>query len=143
MIFAQFTREQRKGHRPIVGRRAVLDWRCDGATFAGTLVIVAAREVLFEPDVEADEKVAAAHLADLQLGDARAAVSPSDGNRGPGVSSDNRLQRKLDREVKVRGNQRATSVNYSAAVRLKGIGRVVQSVAEEELEEQIGHSVQE
>ena len=44
--------------------------------------VIPAREVFFQPDVEADEEVAGAHFADLKFGYTLAAVSPSDGDGG-------------------------------------------------------------
>ena len=48
--------------------------------------IVPAAEILFKPDIHADEKISAAHLLDLELGFPVLAVSPGDGDDGPGDS---------------------------------------------------------
>ncbi len=53
--------------------------------------IIAAAEILFEPHVQAYEKVAAAHLLDLQLGLARAAIPPRDRNDRPRIATHNHL----------------------------------------------------
>jgi hypothetical protein len=49
--------------------------------------IVSPGEVFLEPDVEADEEVAAAHFLDFELGDSVAAVAPGDGDGGVGVAA--------------------------------------------------------
>jgi hypothetical protein len=49
---------------------------------SGAAAVIAPAEVFFQPDIGADEEVAAAHLFDLQLGDPEFAVVPADrGNR--------------------------------------------------------------
>jgi len=78
------------------------------------LLIIAAAEVLFDPDVETDKQVPAPHLPQLELGKSGAPVAPSDGNDGPCKPAHDRFQRKLDREVEVRGKKRAASVDHLA-----------------------------
>lgn len=63
--------------------------------------VISLREVLFEPYIQADKEVAAAHFLDFQLGLARAPVAPGDRNSGPGIASYYRLKRKFDRDVEV------------------------------------------
>ena len=52
------------------------------AVSCSILSVIPPGEVFFEPDIEADEDVAAAHFLDFELGGAGAAVAPGDGNRG-------------------------------------------------------------
>jgi hypothetical protein len=61
------------------GARLVPDLRRDGGRFA----VVPAAEILLQPDVGNDEEIPAAHLADLELGHARAAVPPGDRDHRP------------------------------------------------------------
>src|SRR5262245_56396934 len=84
--------------------------------------VVAEAEVLLQPAVHHDEEVAAAHLLQLELGLARLAVAPGDRHDGPGVASHRGLQRDLDRQVEVRGEERAAAVDDLAPVRLEGVG---------------------
>ena len=51
--------------------------------------VIAAAKVFFEPDVKADEKVAAAHFLDFELGCAGAAIAPGDWNHSPGITAHN------------------------------------------------------
>src|SRR5450759_5213174 len=62
--------------------------------------VIPATEVLFEPDVQADEQVPAPHFLQLELRLAATAVPPSDRNYGPTVSPDDHLQRQLHGKVK-------------------------------------------
>ena len=64
--------------------------------------IIPAREIFLQPDIEADEQIAAAHFLDLEFRLAGAAVAPSDGDHGEGKSSDDGFEGKLDRDVEVR-----------------------------------------
>ena len=71
---------------------------------AGRLAsVVAAAEGFLEPDVEDDEKIAAAHLLDLELGDARFSVGPGDWDDRVVVAASDRLEWHLDGEVEVLG----------------------------------------
>ena len=63
------------------------------ATLAASLrAVIAAAEVLFQPAIEGDEKVPAAHLLDFEFRFADAPVTPGDWNHRPGVSPHDRLQ---------------------------------------------------
>ena len=106
-------------------------------------VVVAAAEVFFQPDVEADEQVAAAHFLDLELGLARAAVAPGDGHDGPGVPAHDGLERQLDGEVEVRRDERAAALDDLAPVGFEGVGGVVERNAEQAPDEEIGQAVDE
>jgi hypothetical protein len=107
------------------------------------LLVVAAREILFEPHVEDDEEVAAAHFFDFEFGQAGAAVSPGDGDDGEAVAADNGFQGEFDRDVEVRRQDRPDAVDDFFAVGFEGVGRVVESVAEEETHEGVGQAVHE
>jgi hypothetical protein len=48
----------------------------------GGFPVVPAGEVFFEPDIDADEEVAAAHFLDFEFGGAGAAVAPGEGDGG-------------------------------------------------------------
>jgi hypothetical protein len=47
------------------------------------LPVISPAKIFFQPDVEADEKITAAHLAHHQLRLADTTVTPGDGNDGP------------------------------------------------------------
>ena len=83
-VFAVFSREDAESGG-FVSARAHRFPNLSGK-FASVSLIVAAAKVLLEPDVEANEKVAAAHFLDFELGSASAAITPSDGNYCPGVT---------------------------------------------------------
>jgi hypothetical protein len=68
--------------------------------------VISRTEVLLQPDIKADEQIAAPHLFDFQLGRAGASVAPGDGERGPTKTAHDRLERYLHRDVKMRRNQR-------------------------------------
>ena len=89
--------------------------------------IIAAAEILLQPDVQADEQIPAAHFLDLQLRDAGPAVAPGDRHHRPGVAAHDGLERQLDGEIEMRrqmsGRQPSITV---AAVGLEGVGRVVE-----------------
>src|SRR4051812_19182179 len=98
----------------------------------GALVISTA-EILLQPNVKADKQIAAAHFLDLQFRSAAAPVPPGNRNRRPTVAAHNRLQRNLDREVEMRGDQRLAPVDYFPPIRLESVSRVVELDPEEEL----------
>ena len=58
----------------------------------GGFFVIAAAEILFQEDVHADEKVAAAHFLDFQFGFAAAAIAPGNGDDGPGIATHDGLQ---------------------------------------------------
>ena len=105
-------------------------WK-NGKAFSILHTIIPAREILLQPDIEADEQIAAAHFLDLEFRLTGAAVAPGDGDDGEGKSSDNGFERKLDRDVEVRREDRAYAIDHSFAVGFEGIGRVVEAVIEE------------
>jgi len=53
--------------------------------------IVAAAEIFLQPEIQADEHIAATHFPELKLRDARPAISPGNRDDRPGVASDDRL----------------------------------------------------
>ena len=68
----------------------------------GSNPVIAPAEILFQPAIQRDEQIAAAHLSDLQLRFSVSPVAPRDGHRRPGVSADNRFQRQFDSQVEMR-----------------------------------------
>jgi hypothetical protein len=48
-------------------------------------LVVSVAEVLFQPQIEADEQVAATHFLNLELGDAGSSITPGNRYRRPGV----------------------------------------------------------
>lgn len=65
------------------------------------LSVIAPREIFFQPNIEADEEVARAHLVDFEFGDSGPAVAPGDGDGGEAVSPHDRLQWELDGDIKM------------------------------------------
>src|SRR5262245_18859937 len=80
------------------------------------LAVVALAEILLEPDVHADEEVAAAHLLDLELRFTSLAVAPGGGDHCPAVAPHDRLEGDLHRQVEVRGDQRAAPIDHRSPV---------------------------
>jgi hypothetical protein len=58
------------------------------------------------------------------------------------VAADDRLQRHLDGEVEVLGEERLDRLDHLAPVGLEGVGGVVVAVAEEEADELVGEAVE-
>src|SRR5215470_9537375 len=104
--------------------------------------IISTAEVLFQPHVEANKKIATSHFSNRQLCLSSPTVAPRDRDRGPRVSTDDRFKRQLDGKIEMWRNQRTAAINYSFAVRLESVCGVVQSDAEKYLQEKIGHSIQ-
>ena len=109
----------------------------------GCFPVIAAAEIFLQPNVEADEQVAAAHLPDLQLGLARAAVAPGDGDDGPGEPAHDRFERQFDREIEMRRDQGPAALDDLAPVGLEGVGGVVEADGKKRLQEEIRHPVDE
>ena len=103
--------------------------------------IIPAREIFFQPDIEADEQIAAAHFFDLEFRLTGAAVAPGDGDDGEGKTSHNGFEGKLDRDVEVRRENGAYAIDHGFAVGLEGVSRVVEAMIEEDSHERIGQAV--
>src|SRR5581483_5299530 len=88
-------------------------------------------------------KITATHLLDLEFGDPLAAVLPGDGNDGPGVSPDNGLERNLNREVKMRREQRPAAIDDRTAIGFESIGCIIERDVKEHLDEKVGQAVDE
>src|ERR1043166_8958329 len=106
------------------------------------LPVIASAEIFFQPDVEADEQITAAHFLDLQFCLACASVLPSDGHRSPSEAAHNRFQWQLHRQVKVWRDERAAAFNHFAAISLEGVGCVLEGNAEQNFNEPIGQPVE-
>jgi len=104
--------------------------------------VIPTREIFFQPHIEADEEIAAAHFLDLELGGAGAAVAPGDGDGGETEPTDDGFEREFDRDVEVRREDGADAVDDGAAVGFEGVGGVVEAVAKEEADEGICGAVQ-
>lgn len=104
--------------------------------------IVATGKVFFQPDIEANEEVAATHFFDLELGHTCAAITPSDRYGGEAEAPDNGFQWEFDRDVEMRGEDRADAIDDFPAIGLEGVRCIIQAVAEEEPDEKICRSVQ-
>ena len=87
--------------------------------------VISLAEVLFQPDVEADKEVAAAHFLDFQFRRAGAPVAPGNGERGPTKTADDRLERYFHRDIEMRRDERAAALDHFPAVGFKGVGGIV------------------
>src|ERR1035438_5662296 len=105
--------------------------------------VVATAEIFFQPYIGADEKVAAAHFLDLELGDTVFSVLPGDGYDRPGIAAHDGFERDLDGEVEMRCEKRPTAVNDGAAVSLEGVGGVVERDMKEGFDKKIRQAVDE
>src|ERR1700691_1462171 len=95
--------ERGRAHAAMVARMVVLPApACTVPQLCVAFVVVTAAQVLLKPEIETDEKVAAAHFLNLQLGFAGSAVAPCDRYRRPGIATNDGLQRKFDGEIEVR-----------------------------------------
>src|SRR3954468_23503064 len=93
--------------------------------------VVATAEVVLEEDVQDDEQVAAAHLGQAQLGLAVGPIGPRDRQDRVGMAANDGLERQLDGQVEVVGEQRLDVLDHFAPVGLERVGRVVVAVPEE------------
>ena len=105
--------------------------------------VVSAAEVFFQPQVGADEEIAAAHFFDLQLGLAVLAVLPRNGRNRPGIAAHDGLQWNFHGEIEMRRQQRMTPVDHRAPIGLECVGRVVERNHEKRLDEKVGAPVDE
>ena len=103
--------------------------------------VVSLTEVLFQPDIKANEKIATSHLLNLQFWGAGASVAPGDGDRGPSKAAHNRLEWYLHRDVEMGRDKRTTPIDYFLAIGFKGVGGVVELDIEKKSQEQIHHAV--
>jgi hypothetical protein len=55
--------------------------------------VIPSGEIFFQPHIEADEEIAAAHFLDFEFGGAGAAVAPSDGDGGKTEATDDGFER--------------------------------------------------
>ena len=75
-----------------------------GNSLRAAFPVVATAEVLFQPDIKADEEVATAHLFDLEFRGAGAPIAPGDWNHRPTKPPDDGLQRQLHRQIEMGGD---------------------------------------
>src|SRR5262245_64051130 len=100
--------------------------------------VIAATEVLLQPNVEANEEITTAHLLEGKFGNASPAVSPGYGQNCPAISADDGLQRKFDGQIKMGREQWTTTFNHRGTICLEGIGSVVQLDSKHQANEKIG-----
>ena len=81
--------------------------------------MTSAAEVFFQPDVEANEKIATAHFLDFEFGSSGIAAAPGNGDGHPGVPAYDRFQRNLNCHVEVRRDERPATVNDFLSVRFE------------------------
>ena len=101
-------------------------------------MIVPAAEIFFQPEVENDKEVAAAHFPDLQFRDSVATIPPSNGDNRKGVTANDSFEGEFYCEVKVGREKRPEAIQASFAVSFECIGCVVQAVAKEHADVKVG-----
>ena len=92
--------------------------------------VVASGQEPLEPDVQDDERVAAPHLLELELRPSGRAIRPGDREHRELVTARDCLERQLDRQVELIGQEGLRRLDYLAAVRLERVRRVVVAVTE-------------
>lgn len=79
------------------GKNQSVDTKRHDANFGGVwfsrfrFLVVSAAEILFEPEIEANEQIAAAHFLDFEFGNTSSAIAPSNRHRRPRISANDRL----------------------------------------------------
>ena len=109
----------------------------------GGFVVVALGEVFLQPNIQDNEEVTAAHLADFQFGHASAAVAPGDGDNRKIVAPYDGFEGEFDGDVEVRGEDGSNAIDDFFAVGFEGVGGVVEAVSEKETHEGVGQTVHE
>src|ERR1035437_2863619 len=105
--------------------------------------IVAPAEIFFQPDVGADEQIAAAHLLDLQFRLAETAVAPGDRHHRSRITAHDGLEWNLHRKIKMWRDERLATRDDRAPVSFERIRRVVQRNLENAADKKIGEPVHE
>ncbi len=105
--------------------------------------VIPAAEMLFQPNIEANEQVTTAHLLDLELRFAGAAITPRYGYARPFVASNNRFQGYLDRQVEMGRDQRPAPIDRRSPVGFESIGNVVVFDSKQNSQKGVGETVQE
>src|SRR5260370_23163296 len=103
--------------------------------------IIAATEIFFQPAVQRDKKVPAAHFPDLELGSSGTPVTPCDRHGRPGVAANDDLERKLDSKVEMRREERATTVQRALAISLESVSEIVQWYMKQESQKRVGEAI--
>jgi hypothetical protein len=63
--------------------------------------VITSAKILFQPNVEADKQVTAAHFFDFKLRFSTPAIAPGNWNNGPAVPADDGLERDFNCEIKM------------------------------------------
>ncbi len=105
-------------------------------------LVVSFAQVLFQPDVKADEKVAAAQFSYFQLSGTSAPVTPGNWERGPTEPAHDRLEWYFHRDVEMRCDQWPASFDHFPAIAFKGVGRIVEFHVEQNFKEDICEPIQ-
>ena len=97
--------------------------------------VAAARIARAAASVIARRKQAAAHFLELQFCDSGFSRGPVDGHHGVGIAAYDRLQRHLDSQVELRGDQGLHAFNHIPTIHLESVGNVVVRQPENDLDE--------
>src|SRR5262249_28340660 len=104
------------------------------------LIITTGEESLDEA-VQHDEKITTAHLANLELGDARLPAAPRDRNDSEAVAANDGLEWQFDGEIEMMREDRLESSDNLPAIALEGICGVVIAQPEHRADEYVGEPV--
>lgn len=126
------------GQRPSLGSLSVrLMLVLDGTW----LHVVATTKKSFQPDIETDEKISAAHLVDFELGFAGFAVTPGHRDRCPGVTADDRFEGNFYRQIEMGRNQWSATIDGSFPISFKRVRCVVEFNIKDQLQKPVREAV--
>src|SRR5262249_37595771 len=106
------------------------------------LPVISTTEIFFEPAIQSDKEIPAAHFLDLQFRKSSTPVPPSDWCHRPGVPAHDCLQRKFNRQIEVRRQKRTTAFDDRSPICLECISCVVQAALKHYSEKQICSAVE-
>src|SRR5439155_16241648 len=104
--------------------------------------VVAPRKVPFDEAIEDDEQIPTAHLANAQLGQPDLAIIPGVGQHGVGIPADDGLERQLDGQVEMMGEDWLHAGDHRPTIAFERIGNVIGLQSEQESYEEIREPVQ-
>jgi hypothetical protein len=96
---------------------------------------------LFEKAIEYDEKITRSDFLDLELRRTLLAIDPGIRDDRVPVTAHDRLERELDRQVELLGEQRLDAGDYSPPVHFERIRNVIAGNAKQQLDELVAQSV--
>src|ERR1700740_1816235 len=88
--------------------------------------VIAAAKILFQPDIQTDEEIAAAHFFNGKFRISNASVSPGDRHDRPAIAAPYGLEWKLNSQVEMGRQQWKATFDPRGAIGFEGVGRIVQ-----------------